>query len=232
MKYFPLFILLFGLSLGCKPDRVNSRSSQSSGEDLTANSSKDPEKKKTPEELPPDNSRTVADAGFGFQLMSAKQVQGTIKACLGDELLEVNQKNIIQVNIINPDAFLLQDRFKSGDHIVDVLQYQLDGTESDQRAGTRVAAPSVRYLTALQNIGNLVAFNCERKIANSPETAALCQCGTGQQVSEMFQRCLGQYDVDSQEMRQARLSFASECSLNYRGAIASMISSISFVALP
>ena len=161
-------------------------------------------------------------------MLSSAQLRNKINQCLGSAKTTIPQALIIDTSSSdNSGRFLLPDLFNAGEDVITSLAKDLDGSEKDLQAGVRSANISVRYLTALQTIANVVAYNCEQA------ADTLCNCTTGNEVSAMFDRCFPEYNTTSSKgFQSVAIDFASQCGANYKGAIASLLSSLTFAGHP
>jgi hypothetical protein len=175
--------------------------------------------------------RELASDGRGMLLKSALQLQNSLNSCLGlrttiraDLLLLPRSDDGEAVAFLNPNIFHV------GDDIVATSKVSIDGDEAELRAGVRNGTINLSYLTALQNVANVVAYNCSVAKNEAGSNAELCECGTADQARELLARCLPAFDPS--EFDGVVDTFAAACAANQREAISSFVASLAFAKAP
>ena len=193
-------------------------------------------------------NRDVASNGATFQVKSADQIARSIEVCLGNDVMAVLPEMILGGAIaagapapvaagapaaIAPAAFL-DPSFAAdvGQHNIVLAQAKIiDGDQAALRAGVRADGASFPYLTALVNVANTVAYNCELERQHG-DKSGLCKCETPEKASELLQRCLPNVNNNTDGFKALQLDFAQTCALDRKAAVASLIASYAFAKTP
>ena len=189
-------------------------------------------------------NREIASNGANFQVKSADQIERTLSACLGEArtviLPEMVQGGAAPVPAAVPgvppvpaaaSVGFLDPSFLGKADIIQAQLVVFNGDQSALRAGIRSDGATFSYLTALVNVANSVAYNCELE-RRAGDKSGLCSCETPEKAGLLLQRCLPNVNNNTPEFKSLELDFAQKCALDRKAALASLIGSFAFAKSP